>query len=94
MRNEVKKKAKVVVEHAYGLTEKSTTQRASAAQWLLKTHHVKVKGGQREIPNFVFPDINITWRNDKIDLKVCIIPPVCSQNTTQTYKYLNFRTAQ
>ncbi|KAH9911083.1 uncharacterized protein B0H18DRAFT_962538 [Fomitopsis serialis] len=67
-RNEVKKKGKSVVEHSYGLSNLTVTQRVLLAQWLLKTHPMKVKGSKREIPNFVFGDMKIAWNTkDKLD---------------------------
>ncbi|KAH9911751.1 uncharacterized protein B0H18DRAFT_961811 [Fomitopsis serialis] len=54
MRNEVKKKAKNIIEHAYDMSRLTTQQRTSLAQWLLKTHGVKIKsvgdrGDRREL---------------------------------------------
>ncbi|KAH9933850.1 coatomer WD associated region-domain-containing protein [Fomitopsis serialis] len=73
-RFDVKKKAKSVVEHAYGLNSLSVQQRISLAQWLLKTHLMKVKGGKREIPNFVFSDMRIIWNaKDKLDKEKCSV---------------------
>ncbi|KAH9936211.1 uncharacterized protein B0H18DRAFT_1113639 [Fomitopsis serialis] len=73
-RFDVKKKAKSVVEHAYGLNSLSVQQRISLAQWLLKTHLMKVKGGKREIPNFVFGDMRIIWNaKDKLDKEKCSV---------------------
>lgn len=72
-RNEVKKKGKSVVEHSYGLSNLTVTQRLLLAQWLLKTHpmKMKVKGSKREIPNFVFGDMKIAWNTkDKLDKEV------------------------
>ncbi|KAH9916439.1 uncharacterized protein B0H18DRAFT_1124235 [Fomitopsis serialis] len=73
-RNEVKKKGKSVVEHSYGLSNLTVTQRVLLAQWLLKTHPMKVKGGKREIPNFVFGDMKIAWNaKDKLDKEKCSV---------------------
>ncbi|KAH9910183.1 uncharacterized protein B0H18DRAFT_1130545 [Fomitopsis serialis] len=73
-RNEVKRKGKSVVEHSYGLSNLTVQQRVLLAQWLLKTHPMKVKGGKREIPNFVFGDMKIVWNaKDKLDKEKCSV---------------------
>ncbi|KAH9916069.1 uncharacterized protein B0H18DRAFT_1124470 [Fomitopsis serialis] len=73
-RNELKKKAKVVVDQMYGLQGLSPEQRSSVAAWLLRTHSTDVlDGGSRNIPNFVFSDINLVFdggkHGKKLDLK-------------------------
>ncbi|KAH9914861.1 uncharacterized protein B0H18DRAFT_959597 [Fomitopsis serialis] len=69
--NELKKKAKAVVETLYGLHGLSAEQRSRAAAWLLKAHPTQVNDGtgSRNIPNFVFSDINIVF-NDRKQLDV------------------------
>ncbi|KAH9838763.1 uncharacterized protein C8Q71DRAFT_856687 [Rhodofomes roseus] len=61
LRNEVKRKAKVIVDHAYGLNVVQTNKRTQLALWLLTTHAMKVKGGKCGIPNFVFGDMQVVW---------------------------------
>ncbi|KAH9912549.1 uncharacterized protein B0H18DRAFT_960975, partial [Fomitopsis serialis] len=61
LRNEVKRKAKVIVEHAYRLNVVQGHKRTQLATWLLTTHAMKVRGGKRGIPNFVFGDIQVVW---------------------------------
>ncbi|KAH9911636.1 Sec63 Brl domain-containing protein [Fomitopsis serialis] len=66
-RNELKKKAKAVVETVYGLHGLSAEQRSRAAAWLLMAHPTQVNDGtgSRNIPNFVFSDINIVFDDRK-----------------------------
>ncbi|KAH9910257.1 uncharacterized protein B0H18DRAFT_1130467 [Fomitopsis serialis] len=63
LRNEVKRKAKVIVEHAYGLNVVQGHKRTQLANWLLTTHVMKVRGGKRSIPNFVFGEMQVIWDN-------------------------------
>ena len=70
MRNEVKRKAKVVIDSAYGLAAMTGPRKVSAAQWLVKTHPLKTKSGVRQVPNFLFGEISFVWRKDKINTKV------------------------
>ena len=68
-RNDVKKKAKIVVDSAYGLAGLSTQRRVAAATFLLKFN----MQGRFSMPNFIFGDIDIAWQaNDalEVDTKV------------------------
>ncbi|EPS93347.1 hypothetical protein FOMPIDRAFT_1056052 [Fomitopsis schrenkii] len=55
-RNELKKKAKQVVEQAFKLRSLSVLQHTEAAIWLVKTHTMPVVDGTQtwNIPNFVY----------------------------------------
>ncbi|KAH9927709.1 uncharacterized protein B0H18DRAFT_1118235, partial [Fomitopsis serialis] len=75
LRNEVKKKAKTVVEHAYGLNMHPKQRRVSLATWLLKTHPMRVNGVKHDIPNFVFGDMELAWNKDGLDTKKCRVSP-------------------
>jgi len=73
-RNELKKKAKAIIDQMYGMQGLSPEQRSCVAAWLLRTHSTDVlDGSSRNIPNFVFSDINIVFDGGKggkrLDLK-------------------------
>lgn len=72
LRNDVKKKAKMVVEHAYGMDTLSKQCRVALATWLLKTHPMRVNGVKHDIPNFVFGDMELSWNRDGLDTKVSL----------------------
>ncbi|KAH9925190.1 uncharacterized protein B0H18DRAFT_955239 [Fomitopsis serialis] len=63
LRNKMKRKAKVIVEHAYGLNVMQGHKRTQLVNWLLTTHIMKVRGGKRSIPNFVFGEMQVIWDN-------------------------------
>ncbi|KAH9935434.1 uncharacterized protein B0H18DRAFT_950986 [Fomitopsis serialis] len=75
LHNEVKKKAKTVVEHAYGLNIHSKQWCVALATWLLKTHPMRVNGVKHDIPNFVFGDMELLWNKDRLDTKKCRVSP-------------------
>ncbi|KAH9926365.1 uncharacterized protein B0H18DRAFT_954689 [Fomitopsis serialis] len=71
-RNDVKKKAKIVVDSAYGLAGLSTQRRVAAATFLLKFN----MQGRFSMPNFIFGDIDIAWQaNDalEVDTKASVV---------------------
>ncbi|KAH9911248.1 uncharacterized protein B0H18DRAFT_962430 [Fomitopsis serialis] len=65
LRNELKNKAKVVVEDAYGLNHLSGPRKVSAASFLLKGN----VQGKHTMPNFIFNNISIVWTGDDVDVK-------------------------
>ncbi|KAH9923571.1 uncharacterized protein B0H18DRAFT_1120415 [Fomitopsis serialis] len=66
-RNEIKKKAKQVVEQVFKLGSLSVAQRREVAVWLLETHPSAVNDDNkaRSIPNFVFGGVDIQFDRDK-----------------------------
>ncbi|KAH9913044.1 uncharacterized protein B0H18DRAFT_1126621 [Fomitopsis serialis] len=78
MRNELKKKAKQVVEQVFKFGGLSVAQRTEAAFWLLETHPTVVSDGtkKRGIPNFVFGGIEIHFdRKKKLDRERTKVEP-------------------
>lgn len=72
-RNELKRKAKQVVEKFYGDGGLSFTQRSSIALWLLDTHPTEVTDGtgMRNIQNFIFGGLELVFDKEKnLDPKV------------------------
>lgn len=72
LRNKMKRKAKVIVEHAYSLNVMQGHKRTQLVNWLLTTHIMKVRGGKRSIPNFVFGEMQVIWDNKNTISKVRI----------------------
>ena len=66
LRHELKKKAKIVVDDAYGLNHMSGPRKVAAATFLLKGN----VQGKHTMPNFIFNDISIAWSADDVDVKV------------------------
>lgn len=72
-RNELKKKAKQVVEAVFQLGVMNVAQRNEAAKWLLESHPAQATGGMRNVPNFIFGGIKLRFDSNKVvDPKVCI----------------------
>ncbi|KAH9912273.1 uncharacterized protein B0H18DRAFT_961224 [Fomitopsis serialis] len=72
LRNEVKKKAKIVVDSAYSLGSLSTQHRVAAATFLLKSN----TQGKFSMPNFIFGEIDIAWQSDEpyeVDMKASVV---------------------
>ncbi|KAI0734089.1 hypothetical protein C8Q72DRAFT_927770 [Fomitopsis betulina] len=65
--NELKKKARVVVEKLYDSGGMSFSQCCSLALWLLETHETEVTDGTGmcNIPNFIFGGIELVYKKDK-----------------------------
>ena len=72
-RNELKKKAKHVVEQIFKLGELTVLQRTEAALWLVATHPTRVIDGtgNRYIPNFVFGGLELHFGKQGLDRQVC-----------------------
>lgn len=75
LRNEIKKRAKMIIEHTYGLSNLNPKQRISLAQWLLQTCPIEeTKGGggryKLSIPYFVFDNPQITWNKETNEVQV------------------------
>ncbi|KAH9916354.1 uncharacterized protein B0H18DRAFT_1124259 [Fomitopsis serialis] len=72
LQNEVKKKAKIVVDSAYSLGSLSTQRRVAAATFLLKSN----TQGKFSVPNFIFGEIDIAWQSDEpyeVDMKASVV---------------------
>ncbi|KAI0725077.1 hypothetical protein C8Q72DRAFT_934623 [Fomitopsis betulina] len=77
--NELKKKARVVVEKLYDSGGMSFSQCCSLALWLLETHQTEVTDGtgMRNIPNFIFGGIELVYKKDKsLDTKRSKVDPL------------------
>ncbi|KAH9910261.1 uncharacterized protein B0H18DRAFT_1130471 [Fomitopsis serialis] len=77
-RNELKKKAKQVVEQVFKLNGLSVAQRTEIAGWLLETHSTTVTDGSRKrnIANFVFGGIEFHFdRKKKLDRERMKVEP-------------------
>ncbi|KAH9830978.1 uncharacterized protein C8Q71DRAFT_316548 [Rhodofomes roseus] len=61
MRNDLKKKAKQVVDEAYGFAGLKAPKKEALAMWLLKTYKQSVKGGYAYVPYFTFPVKEVVW---------------------------------
>ena len=64
MRNELKKKAKPIVEEAYhlGPLKRSTKRLEAIASWLCQAHKHTLKSGEVvKVPNFIFPVGTVGW---------------------------------
>ncbi|TFY53949.1 hypothetical protein EVJ58_g9150 [Rhodofomes roseus] len=61
MRNDLKKKAKQVVDEAYGFAGLTAPKKEALAMWLLKTYKQSVKGGYAYVPYFTFPVKEVVW---------------------------------
>lgn len=74
-RNELKKKAKQVVEKLYDQGGLSIGQRSAIAIWLLETHATSISDGDERVtcnvPNFIFGGIQLAFdRNNNLEPKV------------------------
>ncbi|EPS96713.1 hypothetical protein FOMPIDRAFT_94186 [Fomitopsis schrenkii] len=65
-RNELKKKAKQVVEAVFQLGVMNVAQRNEAAKWLLESHPAQATGGMRNVPNFIFGGIKLWFNSNKV----------------------------
>ena len=77
MRNELKKRAKEVIEEDYSLKALKGGRKAALARWLVTTHKQEIKRSRGptiivKVPNFIFDNIKIEWvpGKDVIDNKV------------------------
>ncbi|KAI0731529.1 hypothetical protein C8Q72DRAFT_943419, partial [Fomitopsis betulina] len=62
MRNDLKKKAKLVADEAYGLTGMKAQQKWALATWLTTSCRETLKDGVVvNVPNFIFPVIEVVW---------------------------------
>ncbi|KAI0733242.1 hypothetical protein C8Q72DRAFT_935146 [Fomitopsis betulina] len=62
MRNNLKKKAKLVADEAYGLTGMKAQQKRALATWLTTSCRETLKDGiVVNVPNFIFPVIEVVW---------------------------------
>ena len=81
MRNELKKKAKEVIEDLYDLKTLKGGRKAGLVRWLVTTHKQEIKWARGptivvKVPNFIFDGIKIAWVGNKniIDNKVrCLV---------------------
>ena len=76
MRNDLKKKAKLVAEEAYDLSNLSSKQKEVLAAWLMQSYKQPLRGGVLVIvPNFIFGNIKVVWtgagKKAILDEKVC-----------------------
>ncbi|KAI0714375.1 hypothetical protein C8Q72DRAFT_947753 [Fomitopsis betulina] len=62
MRNDLKKKAKLVADEAYGLTGMKAQQKRALATWLTTSCRETLKDGVVvNVPNFIFPVVEVVW---------------------------------
>ncbi|KAI0725923.1 hypothetical protein C8Q72DRAFT_888197 [Fomitopsis betulina] len=62
MRNNLKKKAKLVAEEAYDLSNLSSKQKEVLVAWLTQSYKQPLRGGVLVIvPNFIFGNIKVVW---------------------------------
>ena len=62
MHNDLKKKAKLVVDEAYGLTGMKAQQKRALATWLTTSCRETLKDGVVvNVPNFIFPVVEVVW---------------------------------
>ncbi|KAH9924486.1 uncharacterized protein B0H18DRAFT_955404 [Fomitopsis serialis] len=66
MRNDLKKKAKQVVDEAYGLAGLKAKRKQALAVWLCTSRRQALKdGGSVNVPNFIFPVVELVWVDNK-----------------------------
>ncbi|KAI0729215.1 hypothetical protein C8Q72DRAFT_794684 [Fomitopsis betulina] len=62
MRNDLKKKAKLVTDEAYGLTGMKAQQKRALVTWLTTSCRETLKDGVVvNVPNFIFPVVEVVW---------------------------------
>ncbi|KAI0727565.1 hypothetical protein C8Q72DRAFT_886425 [Fomitopsis betulina] len=62
MCNDLKKKAKLVADEAYGLTGMKAQQKRALATWLTTSCRETLKDGVVvNVPNFIFPVVEVVW---------------------------------
>ena len=62
MRNDLKKKAKLVADEAYGLTGMKAQQKQALATWLTTCCSETLKDDVVvNVPNFIFPVVKVVW---------------------------------
>ena len=62
MRNDLKKKAKLVADEAYGLTGMKAQQKQALATWLTTGCRESLKDDVVvNVPNFIFPVVEVVW---------------------------------
>lgn len=62
MRNDLKKKAKLVADEVYGLTGMKAQQKRALATWLTTSCRETLKDGiVVNVPNFIFPVVEVVW---------------------------------
>lgn len=88
-RNELKRKAKLVVEKLYLQGGQSIGQRAAIAVWLLETHPTSISDGEGpekicNVPNFIFGGLQLAFdKMNNVDAKVCL-SSICVQLLNHT----------
>ena len=66
MRNDLKKKARQMVEDAYGLSGLKARRKQALATWLCMSRKQALKnGGSVNVPNFIFPVVEVVWASDE-----------------------------
>ncbi|KAI0720853.1 hypothetical protein C8Q72DRAFT_798352 [Fomitopsis betulina] len=78
MRNDLKKKAKLVAEEAYDLSNLLSKQKEVLAAWLTQSYKQPLRGGVLVIiPNFIFRNIKVVWmgagKKAILDEKNCLV---------------------
>ena len=62
MRNDLKKKAKLIADEAYGLTGMKAQQKQALATWLTTGCRESLKDDVVvNVPNFIFPVVEVVW---------------------------------
>ena len=62
MRNDLKKKAKLVTDEVYGLMGMKAQQKRALATWLTTSCRETLKDGVVvNVPNFIFPVVEVVW---------------------------------
>ena len=62
MRNDLKKKAKLIADEAYGLTGMKAQQKQALAMWLTTCCRETLKDDVVvNVPNFIFPVVEVVW---------------------------------
>lgn len=63
VRNDLKKKAKQIVDESYGFTGLKPQKCEALAAWLSSTHRQTLKSGKVvKVPNFIFPVASVVWQ--------------------------------
>ncbi|KAI0725187.1 hypothetical protein C8Q72DRAFT_797490 [Fomitopsis betulina] len=91
MRNDLKKKAKLVADEAYGLMGMKAQQKRALATWLTTSCRETLKDGVvMNVPNFIFPVVEVVWVDGQRGNKSSYVDSV-EASTEMSERKLNTR---
>ena len=90
MRNDLKKRAKQVVEEAYDMSTLQPKRKEALAAWLTRSYKQPLRGGALvSVPYFIFGDVKIAWSGE--GRKAALDEKVRAHLTSDTVCWLNRR---